>query len=56
MLFRSVMLTGGRSVNGPVASGVAGQVYRQLSNQNFFADAGSTGVPGLVASEACCGQ
>lgn len=51
-----VMLTGGRSVNGPVASGVAGQVYRQLSNQNFFADAGSTGVPGLVASEACCGQ
>jgi cell division protein FtsI/penicillin-binding protein 2 len=32
-----VLLTGGRAVNGPVASGVAGQVYRNLSQQRFFA-------------------
>jgi penicillin-binding protein 2 len=32
-----VLLTGGRPVNGPVASGVAGAVYRNLSDQNYFA-------------------
>ncbi len=31
-----VLLTGGRGVNGPVASGVAGQVYRNLSKVNYF--------------------
>jgi len=33
-----VLLTGGRPVNGPVASGIAGQVYRNLSQQRFFAN------------------
>jgi penicillin-binding protein 2 len=32
-----VMLVGGYSVNGPVASGVAGNVYRQLAEQNYWA-------------------
>jgi len=32
-----VLLTGGRPVNGPVAAGVAGNVYRNLSQQNYFA-------------------
>jgi cell division protein FtsI/penicillin-binding protein 2 len=31
-----VLLTGGRGVSGPVASGVAGQVYKNLSKENFF--------------------
>src|SRR5215470_9942453 len=31
-----VMLTGGHSVNGPVAAGVAGQIYRNLSAQRYF--------------------
>lgn len=31
-----VLLTGGRGVSGPVASGIAGQVYRNLSQKNFF--------------------
>jgi cell division protein FtsI/penicillin-binding protein 2 len=31
-----VLLTGGRPVNGPVASGVAGAVYRNLSEQGYF--------------------
>jgi beta-lactamase class D len=32
-----VLLTGGAHVNGPVASGVAGQIYRSLSQQKYFA-------------------
>ena len=32
-----VMLTGTKSVNGPVASGVAGAIYRRLSEQRYFA-------------------
>lgn len=32
-----VLLMGGRPVNGPVASGIAGQIYRTLSQQHFFA-------------------
>ena len=31
-----VLLTGGRGVSGPIASGIAGQVYRNLSEQNYF--------------------
>jgi penicillin-binding protein 2 len=34
-----VLLTGGHSVSGPVASGVAGAVYKNLSGQNYFAQA-----------------
>lgn len=30
-----VLLTGGRGVSGPVASSIAGQVYRNLSKENF---------------------
>jgi cell division protein FtsI/penicillin-binding protein 2 len=33
-----VLLTGGRGVSGPVASGIAGQVYKNLGSQNFFTD------------------
>lgn len=32
-----VLLTGGAGVSGPVASGVAGQVYKNLSQQHYFA-------------------
>jgi penicillin-binding protein 2 len=31
-----VLLTGGRGVSGPIASGVAGNVYHNLSLQNYF--------------------
>jgi cell division protein FtsI/penicillin-binding protein 2 len=31
-----VLLTGGRGVSGPIASGIAGNVYRNLSAQNYF--------------------
>jgi penicillin-binding protein 2 len=32
-----VMLTGTKTVNGPVAAGVAGAVYRKLSGERYFA-------------------
>jgi cell division protein FtsI/penicillin-binding protein 2 len=48
-----VMLTGTKTVNGPVASGVAGAVYRQLSQQRYFtaeADPRKTGLPEIVTT------
>lgn len=38
-----VLLTGGAPINGPVASGVAGKVYRALSDQGYY------GKPRLVS-------
>ena len=32
----AVLLTGGAPINGPVASGVAGRVYRKLSDQGYY--------------------
>ena len=31
-----VLLTGGRGISGPIASGVAGSVYHNLSAQHYF--------------------
>ncbi len=47
-----VLLTGGRPVNGPVASGVAGAVYKNLAQENYFAHA--TSPVALVSTQACC--
>jgi cell division protein FtsI/penicillin-binding protein 2 len=44
-----VLLTGGRPVNGPVASGIAGQVYRNLSQRQFFAKSRSVSPVALVS-------
>ena len=41
-----VLLTGGRGVSGPVASGVAGQVYKNLSQQRYFAPRATASVIG----------
>ena len=40
-----VMLIGGQSVNGPVASGVAGAIYRQLGEQNYWASVAASSKP-----------
>jgi penicillin-binding protein 2 len=37
-----VLLTGGQAVNGPVASGVAGAVYKNLSEDDYFARSAPT--------------
>ncbi|MFN7997922.1 MAG: penicillin-binding transpeptidase domain-containing protein [Bryobacteraceae bacterium] len=43
-----VLLTGGRAINGPIAAGVAGSIYKQLSQENFFNHAS------LVSTQNCC--
>ncbi len=44
-----VLLTAGWRINGPIAAGVAGSIYKQLSQQNFFA-----GAP-ILSTHICCG-
>jgi cell division protein FtsI/penicillin-binding protein 2 len=49
-----VLLTGGRPVNGPVASGIGGQVYKNLSEQQWYAH--HTTVPaGPIVTNAATG-
>jgi penicillin-binding protein 2 len=49
-----VLLTGGHAVSGPVASGVAGAVYKNLSMDNYFAQARPGSPLALVSTQACC--
>jgi cell division protein FtsI/penicillin-binding protein 2 len=49
-----VLLTGGHSVNGPIASGVAGAVYKNLSTENYFAQAHPTSPLALISNQSCC--
>lgn len=51
-----VLLTGGKPVNGPVASGVAGAVYRNLSQQNYFAQSRPISPSALVSTQICCNR
>lgn len=44
-----VLLTGGRGISGPIASGIAGNVYHNLSLQHFFA-AGASPLPTSLVS------
>jgi penicillin-binding protein 2 len=50
-----VLLTGGSGVSGPVASGVAGGVYKNLSKVNYFQqDRGTTSPVALISTQSCC--
>lgn len=51
-----VLLTGGRPVNGPVAAGIAGQVYRNLSEQQWYAQQQPPAVPAPVLTGAASGS
>jgi len=53
-----VMLLGTKTVSGPVASGVAGAIYRNLSEQHYFmADARpGSGAGALISTSPCCSQ
>lgn len=51
-----VMLTGGKAVSGPIASGVAGNVYRALSEKKYFVDARPFTPAALVSTQTCCGR
>jgi penicillin-binding protein 2 len=45
-----VLLTGGRAVNGPVASGVAGSVYRNLVAEGYYAQTPAPISPAVLAN------
>lgn len=49
-----VMLTGTKAITGPVAAGVAGNVYRQLSEQRYFtasaSDMPKTNLPEIIVT------
>ena len=51
-----VLLTGGRPAIGPLAAGIAGDVYKLLGEANYF----STGIrftpANLVSSQICCSR
>jgi penicillin-binding protein 2 len=53
-----VMLLGTKTVSGPVASGVAGSIYRNLSEQRYFiADATKRPEqPEIVVTSPCCSR
>ena len=52
-----VLLTGGRPSIGPMAAGVAGDVYRHLAEQNYFAANHSAITPAaLVSTQICCSR
>jgi cell division protein FtsI/penicillin-binding protein 2 len=54
-----VMLTGGSNVSGPIASGVAGGIYRRLSAERYFAASADpkkkSDLPEIVTTMPCCG-
>jgi penicillin-binding protein 2 len=45
-----VLLTGGFRINGPIAAGVAGSIYKQLSHENFFAGGR------VLSTQMCCSR
>jgi cell division protein FtsI/penicillin-binding protein 2 len=49
-----VLLTGGRPAIGPLAAGIAGDVYRLLGEANYFAGGSPVTPSNLVASQICC--
>ena len=51
-----VLLTGGRPAIGPLAAGVAGDVYRNLSQKNYFAGTRTNTSPALISTQICCAR
>ena len=45
-----VLLTGGFRINGPIAAGVAGSIYKQLSQERYTANGQ------LLSTHICCTQ
>ncbi len=49
-----VLLTGGRPAIGPLAAGIAGDLYRRLNEQKYFAAGPPATAAELVSRQACC--
>ena len=51
-----VLLTGGRPAIGPLAAGIAGDIYRRLDEQKYFANSPAITPAALVSSQICCSK
>jgi penicillin-binding protein 2 len=51
-----VLLTGGRPAIGPLAAGIAGDVYRILGEKNYFASTLPVTPATLISSRICCSK
>ena len=51
-----VLLTGGRPAIGPLAAGIAGDVYKRLGEKNYFRAAQTMVPAALVSSQICCSR
>jgi penicillin-binding protein 2 len=51
-----VLLTGGRPAIGPLAAGIAGDVYRRLGEKQFFAKTAPMTPAALISNPLCCRQ
>jgi cell division protein FtsI/penicillin-binding protein 2 len=51
-----VLLTGGRPSIGPMASGVAGDVYKQLAQKNFFRVQTPLTPASILPTQICCSR
>ena len=49
-----VLLTGGHAVSGPVAAGIAGQVYRNLSKASYFQGEHPGAPIAMISTGNCC--
>jgi len=51
-----VLLTGGRPAIGPLAAGVAGDVYKNLAQKNYFAAQKTITPATLISTQICCAR
>ena len=51
-----VLLTGGRPAIGPLAAGIAGDIYKLLGQANYFTSEFPITPANLVASQICCAK
>jgi len=51
-----VLLTGGRGVSGPTAAEIGGNMYKNLSREDFFAGGWKFSPLALVSTQSCCGE
>ncbi|MGP8247047.1 MAG: penicillin-binding transpeptidase domain-containing protein [Bryobacteraceae bacterium] len=51
-----VLLTGGRPASGPLAAGIAGDVFRRLSEARYLGTSGPFTPASLVSSQICCAR
>jgi len=51
-----VLLTGGRPAIGPLAAGVAGEVYHNLQERNYFAAQHPLTPATLISTQICCAR